>query len=103
MLYFVTGTLMDKSQLSGPRSALSELIQKVAIPSINQLVELQNAGRILGGGFRASSADIVMVIDAPGDSHLAARNVLSEIPMFGHYTWEVIPLESFREWQEYLR
>lgn len=103
MRYFVSGKLKDRNLLAASRSDLQELVQKLAMPSINQLLDLERVGRVVGGGFRASSPDLVLILDVPGDTHMGVRGILSEIPLFGHYDWEVTPLETFTEWQEYLR
>ena len=97
MLYLVSATLQSRELIAAPHEQFREMIQKVVVPSFDLLLQFQAEGKILAGGMRASSPDLVFILDLPADSHLAVRRLLFQLPIFGHYRWEVTPLESFKE------
>lgn len=98
MLYLVSAELHDPKQMSAGHEEFQELIRKVFVPSLHELVQLQTQGKVRGGGIRAVSQGIVFILDLPEvDSHLAVRRLLFTFPMFSLYRWEITPLESFQE------
>jgi hypothetical protein len=76
-----------------------ELVHEILVPSLQVLVQLQKEGKLLAGGIRAGSQDVVFILRLPAaESHRVVRQLLVQMPMYGHYRWEVTPLESFDEW-----
>lgn len=101
MLYHIVGTLQTREP-AGPQAEFREFVQKIALPSINQLVQFQSEGKLLAGGIRASSQEFIFILDSPGASHMAIRRLLFQLPIFGHCQWQVTPLESFKDWTDIL-
>jgi hypothetical protein len=98
MLYLVSGELHDYGLLNAPHEEFVQMIRKVVAPSLELIVQHQEAGKIVGGGVPAGSQRVVLIVDLKGESHRAVRQLLVGLPIFGYYRWEVTPLESFQEW-----
>jgi hypothetical protein len=99
VLYLVSGTLRARELLSKPHEEFVQFVQKTIVPSLQLLVQFRSEGTLLAGGVRASTQDVVMVLSLPGaESHLVVRRLLTQLPMFPYYDWQVTPLESFEEW-----
>jgi hypothetical protein len=74
-------------------------VQKVVSPSLQLLAQFQGEGKLLAGGFRASSQDPVFILSLPAnESHMVVRHLLLQLPIFGYYRWEITPLESLEDW-----
>jgi len=89
MKYLVKG-------LSGPVSLSSEdmaqLLEKVVLPSLDQLAKWEKEGKVIGGlpvGKRA----FVFIVEA--SSHEEVDQLLRSLPIWGGMEWKVIPLQSF--------
>src|SRR6516225_6727484 len=99
MLYLVSGTLNHRELLHLPHEDFVPVVQKVVGPSLQLLGQFQREGKLLAGGVRASSQELVFILSLPpAASHLVVRGLLVQLPIFPHYDWQVTPLESFEEW-----
>ena len=98
MLYLVSGELHSPGLLNLPHEEFVQLIRRVIGPSLELIVQHQEAGAIVAGGVPTGTQRVVMVADVKGDSHMAVRHLLAGLPVFSYYRWDVTPLESFREW-----
>src|SRR5262249_2900445 len=99
MLYLVSGTLRTRELLSRPHEEFVQFVQKTVVPSLQLLIQFRSEGKLLAGGVRASSQDLVFVLHLPdAESHIVVRHLLLQLPIFHHYDWQVTPLESFEEW-----
>ena len=99
MLYLVSGELHNYELLNAPHEQFVQLMRRIIVPSLELIVQQQEAGKIVAGGVPAGSQKLVFILDLPMvESHLAVRHLLHGLPLFGYYRWEVTPLESFREW-----
>jgi hypothetical protein len=82
-----------------PHDEFVKLMRNTVFASLEELIQLQKAGEIVGGGIPAGSQDVVFILKlATASSHLAVRQRLFRLPIFNHLHWEVTPLESFDEW-----
>src|SRR5262245_13787638 len=102
MLYLVSGTLDRREFLTLPHEELVDWVRTVIVPSAAILKQLRAEGKLLAGGVRAGTPDLLFVLDLAADSHLAVRRLLMQLPMFAHWRWEVTALESFEEWSQLL-
>jgi hypothetical protein len=85
--------------LSRPHEEFVQFMMKTVVPSLQLLTQFQSEGALLAGGVRASSQDLVIVLSLPpAESHMVVRNLLTQLPIFTHYDWQVTPLEPFEEW-----
>lgn len=98
MLYLVSGSMISRELLSGPHEQFRDLVQKMVVPSIKMLTDLMGEGKLLAGGVRAGSPDVVLILELTGESHIMVRRQLHQLPIFPLYRWEVTPLESFEDW-----
>jgi hypothetical protein len=99
MLYLVSGKLRNQAMMQLPHDEFVKLMRNTVFASLEELLKLQKAGEIVGGGIPAGSQDVVFILNlATASSHLAVRHRLFRLPLFNHYSWEVTPLETLEEW-----
>ena len=89
MKYLVTGT-------GGPASAspadMTALLKNVALPTFDQLIKLEQEGKITGGvpvGDRA----FVFIVEASSNDEV--DKLLRSLPIWGVLKWKVVPLQTF--------
>ncbi len=89
MKYLITAT-------EGPgffaSDEMAELLENMILPSLQELVDMEEEGEIIGGlpvGDRA----FVFIVDS--DSHDDLDRMLRSLPLWGLLEWEVTPLQDF--------
>ena|SRR3990167_5244368 len=89
MKYLVKGT-------GGPASAspadMDAILQNVVLPTFDQLIKLEQEGKITGGvpvGDRA----FVFIVEASSNDEV--DKLLRSLPIWGVLEWKVIPLQTF--------
>ncbi|MFO0946013.1 MAG: hypothetical protein U1D30_08710 [Planctomycetota bacterium] len=99
MLYFVTGTLVDRGPMSKSHDDFTAFFKQHVAPSIELLDRWQREGTILAGGVKASEPDVLLIVEvSSANTHMSVRNLLFQLPVYQYYQWDVTPLESFAEW-----
>ncbi len=89
MKYLVTGT-------GGPASVspadMTAILQNVVLPTFDQLIKLEQEGKITGGvpvGDRA----FVFIVEASSNDEV--DKLLRSLPIWGVLKWKVVPLQTF--------
>jgi muconolactone delta-isomerase len=99
MLYHVRGTLAQAQLRAATHAEFLELVRSLVRPTVALLEGFRRDGRVAAGGVVAGTADVLLILDLPdGSPHAAVRHLLTQLPLFGHYTWDVTPLEGFSDW-----
>jgi hypothetical protein len=99
MQYLISGKLLrPEAVINMPHEEFVQLIKSMMVPTLKALLADNTHGRVLGGGFRAGSRDLVMVVDLRGqDSHRCVHEFLVSLPAFPYFQWEAAPLVTFAE------
>lgn len=102
MLYHISADLIDPSIVTRSPDEFHRLIAHAVRPSVELLKRLESERVVLAGGVEASSPKLVLIIRLEGTSHLAVRRFLTQLPIYPYYRWNVVPLESISEWEQFL-
>ena len=76
-----------------PPERLAQVVEQMVTPSLEQLAQWEEEGRIHGGGYTAARGGVFM-IDA--DSSEEVDQLVSSLPYWGIVTVDVKPLVSTR-------
>lgn len=90
MKYLVVGS--GGPGFASPEEEL-EVLNKVVLPSFDELIKLENEKKILGGGLPVGDRAFVFIVEAASNAEL--DNMLRNIPMWGSLDWEVTALQTF--------
>jgi hypothetical protein len=93
-LYLVTGKYVETGALLPPQQVV-HVVENMALPSFEIMAKLQDEKKILAGGLLTGARAGAFIVDA--ESNHEVSRMLMELPMWGVVTWEVQPLDSFRE------
>ncbi len=96
MVYMVILKLDEESYGSSGKESQA-MVSEAVIPSLKKLRKLEKEGKVKGGFFNGQRAGALM-IDATSDEDL--DKILSDLPIWGVFDFEVVKLESFQEAQE---
>lgn len=91
MLYLVQGTFLDPGLLISPQQ-LAAVLEKMVLPSLKQLAELNHSGKIFGGT-RAGERGVSFIFD--GETNKDVEAFLMGLPFWQHVQFHVTPLQSF--------
>jgi len=70
-----------------------EVLERVIIPSFNELRALEKKKKIVAGGLPVGDRAFVFIAEAKSNDDL--DQMLREIPMWGSLDWDVTALQSF--------
>ncbi|MCZ2343201.1 MAG: hypothetical protein LC104_15615 [Bacteroidales bacterium] len=102
MLYHISADLIDPGIVARSPDEFHRLVSQSVRPSVELLKRLEQERVVLAGGVQASSPKLFFIIQLAGTSHLAVRQFLAQLPIYPYYRWEVVPLESVSEWEQFL-
>jgi muconolactone delta-isomerase len=91
MRFLVTLDGSDTGGVGMPPEQLVQMLDQVIIPSIEQLAQWEQEGRIHGGGYTAGRGGVFMV-DA--DSSEEVDQLVTSLPQWGLVKVDVTPLIS---------
>ncbi len=74
-----------------PPQQLAQVVERMVVPSLEQLAQWEQEGRIHGGGYTAARGG-VFIMDA--DSNEEVEQLLTSLPYWGLVNVEVKPLIS---------
>jgi hypothetical protein len=101
MRYHIKGSLINREVGRYTHEEFVHLIQSKFAPSLRLLSSDTSHGKVIAGGVPAGGRDIILIVDLKNsESHAAVRNFLVSLPIFDHYEWEAIPLETFEEMEK---
>jgi len=90
MKYLVVGS-------GGPGFGSSEealhVLESIILPSFDELIALEKANKILGGGLPVGDRAFVFIVEA--ESNDEVDKMLRNIAMWGSLDWEVTALQTF--------
>ncbi|GIX08023.1 MAG: hypothetical protein KatS3mg115_2426 [Candidatus Poribacteria bacterium] len=89
-LYLVTVEFVDPGPMM-PASAMENLVEKVVIPSFEQLGHYKEEGVVLADGLPLAGRQYIAIMEAP--SHQALSERLRQLPWWGVMRHEVVPLD----------
>jgi len=90
MQYLVSATAGPG--FSTPEEALRAL-EDMVLPLFEALMRLETGGKILAGGVPLGERALVFIVEAA--SHDEVDRLVRSLPMWGVFTWEVRPLQTF--------
>jgi muconolactone delta-isomerase len=91
MTYLVLA--VEESGFTGAEEAAG-VLEDTVLSSLDALIDLEAKKTILAGGLPVDEHALAFIAEAPSSEELDA--VLQEIPLWSMLTWEVIPLQSFK-------
>ena len=80
-LYFVTMDLQPEAAPSMPVGGLARIVREAILPSVEALVPLKQARKLVTGGYLVGERQMVFVFEA--DSEEEVREVLDGLPLSG--------------------
>ncbi len=89
MMYLVVGS--GGPGFASPEEAV-EVLEKIIIPSFDQLMKLEKKKKILAGGLPVGDRAFVFIMEAASNEEL--DRMLREIPVWGLLDWEVTALQT---------
>lgn len=72
-----------------------QVLEKGIIPTFNYLIDLKGKKKIVASGLPVGSRTFYFIVEA--NSHHEVDNMLRDIPAWGVFSWNVIPLQSIEE------
>ncbi len=96
MVYMIILKL-DEEAYGGSSQEARLIVSDAVIPSLKKLRKLEKEGAVKGGFFNGQRAGALM-IDAESDERI--DEILTDLPIWGIFDFEVVKLESFKEAQE---
>ncbi len=94
MRYLVTGQYVEPGPLLPPDKVV-EMVENVAIPSLQMLAKLESDGKIVAGGIHTAARTGTMIVEAA--SHQEVDEMVGQIPFWGLLHWTVTPLVAFSD------
>lgn len=88
---------LDEESYGGSSEESQAIVSEAVIPSLEKLRRLEKEGKLKGGFFNGQRAG-AMMIDAKSDEDL--DKILTDLPIWGIFDFEVVQLESFAEAQK---
>jgi muconolactone delta-isomerase len=93
--YFVTMNLQTDAYPSLPTDGLASIVREAILPSVEALVPLRAAKKLVTGGYLVGERQMVFVFEA--DSEEEVREMLGDLPLSGVATPEIKPMRSLGE------
>ena len=93
--YFVTMDLEPDAYPQLPTDGLAKIVREAILPSVEALVPLSAARKLVTGGYLVGERSMVFVFEA--DSEEEVREVLEGLPLSGVVTAEVRPMQPLGE------
>ena len=94
-LYFVTMDLAPGAAPSTPVGGLARIVREAILPSVEVLVPLRAAQKLVTGGYPVGEGQLVFVFEA--DSEEEVREALDDLPLSGVVTPEIRPMRGLGE------
>ena len=77
---------------STPEETL-KVLEKGVLPTLDSLLKLEAEKRIVAGGLPVGERKLIFILEASSNEEV--DQVLRDIPGWGVFKWQVIPLQSF--------
>jgi len=90
MKYLVIGS--GGPGFASPEEAV-EVLEKIVLPSFDQLIGLEKKKKILAGGLPVGERAFVFIAEASSNEEL--DQMLRRLPIWGSLDWEVSALQTF--------
>jgi hypothetical protein len=90
MKYLVTAS--EGPGFSTPEEAL-KVLEKGVLPTFDSLLKLEAEKRIVAGGLPVGERKFIFILEASSNEEV--DQILRDIPAWGVFKWQVIPLQSF--------
>ena len=94
-LYFVTMDLQPEAAPSMPVGGLARIVREAILPSVEALVPLKQARKLVTGGYLVGERQMVFVFEA--DSEEEVREVLDDLPLSGMAKPDIRPMRALGE------
>lgn len=78
---------------SSPEEAI-QVLEKGVLPTLDVLMKLEADNKIVAGGLPVGERKFVFILEASSSEE--ADQILRDIPAWGVFKWQVMPLQSFR-------
>jgi muconolactone delta-isomerase len=93
MRYLVHGEIVDPSYPVPPQQ-FAQYLESLVIPSLERLVKLEAAGKVLAGGAPAGTRGTACIVEAASNDEVG--EILMSLPFWALLKWQVTPLESWQ-------
>jgi len=94
-LYFVTMDLEPGAYPSLPVGGLARIVREAILPSVEALVPLRAAGKLVTGGYLIGERQMVFVFEAESEDEV--REMLDSLPLSGVASPDIRPMRSLGE------
>jgi hypothetical protein len=94
-LYFVTMDLEPEAYPQLPVDRLARIVREAILPSVEKLISLRAARKLVTGGYLVGERQMVFVFEA--DSEKEVREVLDGLPLSGVAQPDIRPMRSLGE------
>jgi Muconolactone delta-isomerase len=98
-LYFVTMDLQPDAYPQLPTDGLASIVREAILPSVEALVPLRAARKLVTGGYLVGERRMVFVFEA--ESEKEVREVLDGLPLSGVATPDIRPMRSLGDIQAF--
>src|SRR5215211_2643254 len=93
--YFVTMDLEPDAYPQLPTDGLARIVREAILPSVEALVPLSAARKLVTGGYLVGERTMVFVFEA--DSEEEVRKMLDRLPLSGVVTPDIKPMRDLTE------
>jgi hypothetical protein len=94
-LYFVTMDLQPNAYPQLPADGLARIVREAILPSVEALIPLRAARKLVTGGYLLGERQMVFVFEA--DSEEEVRQMLDSLPLSGVATPDIKRMQTLGE------